>query len=141
MKPELSPKMKLERSNQRDGKTLLTFDCYGTLIDWEAGILAALQDAYPLAREVDEETLLEGFHSSQNAIKGSEYRKYRQLLMEVSMHVAKQNGWDQQIETAGIIPESIPTWLPFPDTNAALNRLTDAGVTLGILSNIDNDLL
>ena len=141
MKPEFSPKIKLEHPNQRDGKTLLTFDCYGTLIDWEAGILSALQDAYPLAREVDEETLLQDFHSSQNAIKSSEYRKYRQLLMEVSMHVAKQNGWDQRIDRAEIVPKSIPTWLPFPDTNVALNQLADAGVTLGILSNIDNDLL
>ena len=55
--------------------------------------------------------------------------------------MAKENGWDERTEPAETVPASIPSWLPFPDTNAALSRLADAEVTLGILSNIDNDLL
>ncbi|WP_428273936.1 HAD-IA family hydrolase [Candidatus Palauibacter sp.] len=121
--------------------TLLTFDCYGTLIDWEGGILAALRAAYAEAAAVDDELLLGKFHAAQNRLKTSEYRPYRQLLTETAMEVARANGWDTSEELAAGIPASIPSWQPFPDTNPALSRLADGGVTLGILSNIDDDLL
>ncbi|MXW68196.1 MAG: haloacid dehalogenase [Gemmatimonadales bacterium] len=121
--------------------TLLTFDCYGTLIDWEGGILAALRVAYAEAAAVEDERLLGEFHAAQNRLKTSEYRPYRQLLTETSVEVARANGWDTADEVAGGVPASIPSWRPFPDTNPALSRLAAAGVTLGILSNIDDDLL
>lgn len=121
--------------------TLLTFDCYGTLIDWEGGILAALRTAYAEAAAVDDELLLGKFHAAQNRLKTSEYRPYRQLLTETAMEVARVNGWDTSVELAAGVPASIPSWQPFPDTNPALSRLADGGVTLGILSNIDDDLL
>ena len=121
--------------------TLLTFDCYGTLIDWEGGILAALRTAYAEAAAVEDESLLGEFHAAQNRLKTSEYRPYRQLLTETAMEVARVNGWDTSEELATGVPASIPSWQPFPDTNPALSRLADGGVTLGILSNIDDDLL
>ena len=121
--------------------TLLTFDCYGTLIDWEAGILAALRAAYTEAAAVEDEALLGEFHTAQNRLKTSEYRPYRQLLTETSVEVARANGWDASDASAAGVPASIPSWQPFPDTNPALSRLAAAGVTLGILSNIDDDLL
>ena len=121
--------------------TLLTFDCYGTLIDWEGGILAALRTAYAEVAAVEDELLLGKFHAAQNRLKTSEYRPYRQLLTETAMEVARVNGWDTSEELAAGVPASIPSWQPFPDTNPALSRLGDGGVTLGILSNIDDDLL
>ncbi|WP_420441311.1 HAD family hydrolase [Candidatus Palauibacter sp.] len=121
--------------------TLLTFDCYGTLIDWEAGILAALRAAYAEAAAVEDEALLGEFHAAQNRLKTSEYRPYRQLLTETSTEVARANGWDPSDASAAGVPASIPSWQPFRDTNPALSRLAEAGVTLGILSNIDDDLL
>ncbi|MCY3701016.1 MAG: haloacid dehalogenase [Gemmatimonadetes bacterium] len=121
--------------------TLLTFDCYGTLIDWEGGILAALRTAYPEAEPVEDERLLGEFHAAQNRLKTSEYRPYRQLLTETSVEVARANGWDTADELGAGVPASIPSWRPFPDTNPALSRLSAAEVTLGILSNIDDDLL
>lgn len=121
--------------------TLLTFDCYGTLIDWEGGILAALRAAYAEAAAVEDELLLGKFHAAQNRLKTSEYRPYRQLLTETAMEVARANGWGASEELAAGVPASIPSWQPFPDTNPALSRLADGGVTLGILSNIDDDLL
>ncbi|MCY3601418.1 MAG: haloacid dehalogenase [Gemmatimonadetes bacterium] len=121
--------------------TLLTFDCYGTLIDWEGGILAALRAAYPEAAAVGDERLLGEFHAAQNRLKTSEYRPYRRLLTETSVEVARANGWDTADEPAACVPASIPSWQPFPDTNPSLSRLATAGVTLGILSNIDDDLL
>ncbi len=121
--------------------TLLTFDCYGTLIDWEGGILAALRAAYAQADGVEDERLLGAFHAAQNRLKTSEYRPYRQLLTETSSEVARANGWDTSEELAAGVPASIPFWQPFPDTNQALSRLAEAGVALGILSNIDDELL
>ncbi|WP_419935812.1 haloacid dehalogenase [Candidatus Palauibacter sp.] len=121
--------------------TLLTFDCYGTLIDWEAGILAALRAAYPKAAGVADEALLGEFLAAQDRLKTSDYRPYRQLLTETAAEVASANGWDSTGAPAASVPASIPSWQPFPDTNPALSRLAAAGVTLGILSNIDDDLL
>jgi len=133
--------------------TLLTFDCYGTLIDWESGILAAIRAAYPKTATVADHALLDQFHEVQNELKTSEYRSYRDLLTEVAAQIARIHGREEDRERdqdrdregdrdrTAIIPASIPSWLPFPDTNAALSRLDAAGVALGILSNIDNDLL
>jgi len=121
--------------------TLLTFDCYGTLIDWEGGILAALRAAYPEAAAVEDERLLGEFHAAQNRLKTSEYRPYRQLLTETAVEVARANGWDTADAPAAGVPASIPSWRPFPGTNPALSRLAAAGVTLGILSNIADALL
>ena len=121
--------------------TLLTFDCYGTLIDWEEGILAGLREAYPEADDAEDAVLMHDFHSAQNRLKTSEYRPYRQLLAETAELVAQSNGWRAPPGRSCMVPDSVPAWQPFPDTNAALSKLDGAGVTLGILSNIDNDLL
>ncbi len=121
--------------------TLLTFDCYGTLIDWESGILAALRNAYPDATGIGDEALLAEFHAAQNRLKTSTYRTYRTLLTETAEEVALTRGWPSDRERAASIPASIPEWQPFPDTNAALERLAQAHTVLGILSNIDNDLI
>jgi len=121
--------------------TLITFDCYGTLIDWETGILAGIRAAYPKAATAPDDGLLDEFHEVQNQLKTSEYRPYRELLTQVAASVAQTHGWAGGQDRAAMIPDSIPAWVPFPDTNAALRRLDTAGVRLGILSNIDNDLL
>ncbi len=120
---------------------LLTFDCYGTLIDWETGILGALRSAYPTSAAIADETLGAEFHAIQNRLKTDEYRSYRSLLTEVAAELATSHGWDPSIDTAATVPASIPAWLPFEDTNRALKRLQDHGIRLGILSNIDDDLL
>jgi len=120
---------------------LLTFDCYGTLIDWETGILRALREAWPESAALDDRALLDEFHEIQNRLKTDAYRRYRALLTEVSVAVAREHGWDDSEARAATIPASIPEWRPFDDTNSALGRLRDAGATLGILSNIDDDLL
>ena len=121
--------------------TLLTFDCYGTLIDWNTGILAALRAAYSGAAGVADEALLSEFLAAQDRLKTSDYRRYRQLLTETAAEVASTNGWDPSEAPAAGVPATIPSWRPFPDTHPALSRLVAAGVTLGILSNIDDDLL
>ena len=126
---------------QAGAGTLLTFDCYGTLIDWEAGIIGALRAAYPGAAGVADSVLLGDFLAAQDRLKTSAYRPYRQLLTETAAEVAHANGWDASEAPAAGVAASVPSWLPFPDTNPALSRLAAGGVTLGILSNIDDELL
>ena len=120
---------------------LLTFDCYGTLIDWEAGILEALRLAYPRSVSLDDRALLDEFHAVQNRLKTDAYRPYRALLTEVTAALSAGHGWDPSELASASVPASIPRWRPFPDTNPALRRLREAGARLGILSNIDDDLL
>lgn len=120
---------------------LLTFDCYGTLIDWETGILEALRAAYPESAALPDEALGNEFHAVQNRLKTDVYRSYRSLLAEVASELAAAHGWDPGVDAAAGVPASVPSWRPFDDTNRALTRLRGAGHHLGILSNIDDDLL
>lgn len=120
---------------------LLTFDCYGTLIDWETGIRQALHHAYPESAAFSDEMLGRQFHAVQNRLKTEGYRTYRTLLTEVATELAARHEWEDATGAAQSVAESVPTWRPFDDTNRSLVRLRDAGLRLAILSNIDNDLL
>jgi 2-haloalkanoic acid dehalogenase type II len=120
---------------------LITFDCYGTLIDWNGGITSALRERFPEAATQGDAELLATFYEIQDALKISEYRTYRELLAQVSEALAAARGWKLEEGEREFVAESIPGWTPFPDTNAALERLAAAGYRLGILSNIDDVLL
>jgi 2-haloacid dehalogenase/putative hydrolase of the HAD superfamily len=119
---------------------IITFDCYGTLIDWENGIARAFLDA---ARgegvELRREEVLHAYEQKEHAVEGEGYRRYADVLAETAVRVGQALGWTPA--HPGFLAESLASWVPFPDTNAALERLRDAGYRLGILSNIDNDLL
>jgi 2-haloalkanoic acid dehalogenase type II len=121
---------------------VITFDCYGTLIDWDRGIGAALAAA---AREagvtLDLEQALDAYHAVEPAVQSTEYRPYREVLAEVARQVAARLGWTIGEDAARRFAASLPEWPAFPDTDASLNRLASAGYRLGILSNVDDDLL
>jgi 2-haloacid dehalogenase/putative hydrolase of the HAD superfamily len=121
---------------------VVTFDCYGTLIDWEGGIVeafttAAAADDVPIARD----TLMATYLEVEREVEARAYRSYRAVLTETARLVAARVGWPIDAARAAFLPESLPHWPPFLDTNAALERLAAAGYTLGILSNVDDDLL
>jgi 2-haloalkanoic acid dehalogenase type II len=121
---------------------VLTFDCYGTLIDWEQGITtaftaAAAADGLTLARDA----VLHAYHEIEPVVEAERYRPYHDVLVETACRVAARLGWPLSAERAAFLPASLPEWPPFPDTNAALERLARAGYRLGILSNVDDDLL
>ena len=120
---------------------LITFDCYGTLIDWNEGILAALSgEARRQGMQVDENAILVAYHAAEPRVQAAAYRAYRDVLAELEAEVAVELGW-RPPELPGYLAQSLPSWRPFPETNRALNRLAGAGFALGILSNIDDDLL
>ena len=115
---------------------IITFDCYGTLIDWESGIADAFRKA---GIATDREKLLEAYHRQEPAVEKT-YRSYRQVLTETAVRVAADVGTSISPAEAEFLPESLPSWKPFPDTNAALESLRRRS-RLGILSNVDDDLL
>lgn len=121
---------------------VITFDCYGTLIDWERGIQNAFSAAAAAARlPVDPEVAVKLYVEVEAAVEAGPYQSYRAVLTETARRIAARLGWPLPESRAGFLAESVPCWPPFPDTNPALRRLSDAGYQLGILSNVDDDLL
>jgi 2-haloalkanoic acid dehalogenase type II len=118
----------------------VTFDCYGTLIDWETGIRTAFMRA---AREdgvnLDESRVVPTYADVEHVVEREKYRRYRDVLAETARRVGNALGW--RVPYAGFLADSLSSWLPFADTNPALERLRAAGIRLGILSNIDDDLI
>lgn len=117
---------------------VVTFDCYGTLIDWEGGFTDAFVNA-GLIDDGGRSRVIDLYHSVEPKIQG-EWRPYREVLRQVALQVARELGKEIDDATAAFLPSSLPSWPVFPDTNAALERLASAGLKLGILSNIDRDL-
>ena len=121
---------------------VLTFDCYGTLIDWERGIGDAFEAA---ARadgvKLDRSGVLQAYHEIEPVVQAERYRSYREVLTLTAERIAGRLGWALGLRGGAFLAESLPSWPPFPDTNAALARLAGAGYRLAILSNVDDDLL
>ncbi|HSS45099.1 MAG TPA: HAD-IA family hydrolase [Thermoanaerobaculia bacterium] len=121
---------------------VITFDCYGTLIDWDRGIGEAFARASGRAGlRLDPGTVVAAYAQIEPTVQARPYRGYREILASTVMEVAARLGWPLKYDRAGFLAESLPSWPPFPDANPALRRLAAAGVRLGILSNVDEDLL
>src|SRR5579871_3127786 len=120
--------------------THLTFDCYGTLIDWETGILNALR---PLLERHDvatgDEEILRLYIRFEAQQESGEYRPYRQVLQGVTEQIAEALHFTLSPEDRNVLPDSVGQWPPFADTVQALRRL-HRRYKLVILSNIDDDL-
>jgi 2-haloalkanoic acid dehalogenase type II len=108
---------------------IITFDCYGTLIDWESGIRAAF-----MAAGVDGDAALRAYAEIEPVVEHEKYRSYREVLKETARRIAPNVATD-------FLPDSLPSWRPFRDTNPSLERLRRADIRLGILSNVDDDLI
>ena len=120
----------------------ITFDCYGTLIDWESGIADAfLRAAREDGIELRPEEVLRAYALIEPVVERERFRLYRDVLSETAARVAHALGWAMAYERGTFLVTSLAHWTPFPDTNPALEQLRDAGYRLGILSNVDRDLL
>lgn len=119
---------------------IITFDCYGTLIDWEKGISEAFVAAGAGdGHSIDGRRVLQLYAGIEQNLQADPYRSYAEVLSETALRIAKELGWTPS--KPSFLVESLPRWQPFPDTNDALHRLIESGVRLGILSNVDDDLL
>ena len=119
---------------------ILTFDCYGTLIDWETGILAALDRILSAhGKKMDDATLLKLYGDFEERSEQAAFRPYRAVLESVVRQFAAELAFTPTPEEVRSLPDSLPTWQPWPDTVAALRQLKSR-FRLAILSNVDDDL-
>lgn len=118
---------------------VLTFDCYGTLIDWEAGILDVLRGLRgDYGIEADDADLLEKYAWAELHVERAHYRPYKDVLREVMRKVAGFYGIGAGFDENALVA-ALPTWRPYPDTVAALAALKRR-FRLAVISNIDDDL-
>src|SRR3954469_12380475 len=124
--------------------TACTFDCYGTLIDWEGGLGNFLYDYALREREPDPPAggaLRERWETIQFEVIQGDYRPYREVLAESLRLLAAERGWRYSDEDGKALARSMRSWQPFPDTGPALRRAHDAGLRLVIVSNTDRDII
>ena len=118
----------------------LSFDCYGTLIDWESGILGYLR---PLLQskscKISDDEILNRYSEFEPRQQSGEYRRYREVLASVVRDFARELRFEVTDTEAAGLADSIRNWQPFPDTIDGLRRLHSRH-KLAILSNIDDDL-
>lgn len=118
----------------------LTLDCYGTMIDWEKGIFSALRPILAAhGKTLSDFALLELYSELELKAEQGEFRKYREVLQSVVGGFGERLGFKPSEQDIRSLPESVPTWPPFPDTVAALKRL-QTRYRLAVISNIDDDL-
>jgi 2-haloacid dehalogenase len=123
-----------------DAFDVLTFDCYGTLIDWEAGILAALRE--PLGAHgvaAPDDALLEAFARHEAQVEAGPYRLYREVLGEVLRAMLAHQGIEASDVEVAAFGGSVADWPAFPDSPAALASL-QRRFKLGVITNCDDDL-
>lgn len=119
----------------------VSFDCYGTLIDWETGVFEAFQkEADKDGFTIDRDVLIPRFIEIQREIQHGSYELYAEVLRRAAVRVAKELGWEIENVRSNFLPNSVPRWPAFRETNAQLERFAKKYET-GILSNIDDKLL
>ena len=117
----------------------ITFDCYGTLIDWEGGVANALGSLLP--PPVDRAALAARYIAVEAEVEHERYRPYRDVLAVAGARVMEALGRPLPPGRERVLPDSLPSWRPFPEVPQALGALQAAGYRLAILSNVDRDLL
>ncbi len=121
--------------------TLVTFDVYGTLIDWEQGIVDAFQkEAARDGFTIDRDELIANFHEIEREIEGGSYELYAEVLRRTAVEISKRLDWPLEPSRSGFLPDSVQRWAPFKETNTQLNKVTKRFKT-GLISNIDDKLL
>src|SRR6266542_369477 len=112
-----------------------TFDCYGTLIDWETGITDALLPLLPT--DVDRAALAREYIATEAAVEAGDYHRYREVLDRAGRALLRAHGVDAASPLAG----SLASWPAFPEVPHALRALRAGGRLIAILSNVDRDLI
>jgi len=121
--------------------TFVTFDVYGTLIDWETGIYDAFaKEAARDGIEIERDVLLALFHEISREVEAGSYELYAEVLRRTVVEIAKRLEWPLEPSRAGFLPDSVQRWKPFKESNIQLQKLAKKH-KLGLLSNIDDKLL
>jgi 2-haloacid dehalogenase len=115
-----------------------TFDCYGTLIDWDAGIGAQIERLFGVDKR---ERLLARYHELEPELQAEEFRPYATVLTLTLERLLDEEGMQLPEGEAGSLARSLPDWPPFPEVPDALAEVRRRGWLLAILSNSDRDLI
>jgi 2-haloacid dehalogenase len=115
-----------------------TFDCYGTLVDWMAGIRGELARLWP---DADADALLTLYHQLEPAVQAGSGIPYREVMAETLARLAGTAGLSVPPGEEDALGSSLPRWPVFPEVSASLAALRAGGWRLAILSNTDLDLL
>jgi 2-haloalkanoic acid dehalogenase type II len=126
------------------GLAAVTFDCYGTLIDWEGGLGTFLYDL--ALRHGDEDApngaaLRERWEAIQFELIQGPYRPYETILAESLRAWCAERGYPYRDTDGAALARSMRAWQPFPDTRPALERARRAGLKLVIISNTDHAII
>src|SRR5262245_38757110 len=113
-----------------------TFDCYGTLIDWNGGIRRELERLFG---PEEAPRLLARYHELEPAVQGERYLRYREVLTVTLERLAAEERVD--LAEPDALARSLPSWTPFPEVPEALAELRRRGWRLAILSNTDRDYI
>ena len=109
-----------------------TFDCYGTLIDWNGGIRRELARVFGEERA---DALLRRYHGLEPPLEADGTRSYREVLTEAMRGLGAPEGEEDALA------RSLPSWTPFPEVPVALDETRSRGWKLAILSNTDRDFI
>jgi 2-haloacid dehalogenase len=115
-----------------------TFDCYGTLIDWNLGIQTELERLFGVQ---EAPRLLERYHELEPGLESEPYRSYREVLTLALEQLAQEERIQIPEGEADALAKALPDWPPFPEVPPALAELRDRGWMLALLSNTDRDLI
>ena len=119
----------------------ITFDVYGTLIDWEKGVLDAFQkEADRDGFTLDKNELIPMFHEISRDVEGGSYELYAEVLRRTAVEMAKRMGWPLEPSRAGFLPASVERWPAFRESNPNIAKFVKKFQT-GLISNVDDKLL
>ncbi len=119
---------------------VISFDCYGTLIDWETGIFSALRPILAAHKKtLSDAQLLALYSELESEAEQGEFRTYREVLKSVVRGYGRRLEFKPTEAEEESLPASLANWKPFPDTVAALRKLK-ARFQLAVISNVDDDL-
>lgn len=120
--------------------TTISFDCYGTLIEWEAGILPSIRAVLQSQRKtLSDASILELYGEFEAKAERPPYKKYRDVLQAVVRAFGQRLGFGPTLDEINSLADSVPSWPPFSDTVESLRALKER-FRLAIISNIDDDL-
>jgi len=119
----------------------VTFDVYGTLIDWETGAYNAFEaEAKRDGFTIERDQVVDMFVSIQQEIQAGSYELYAEVLRRTAVRIAKDLGWPLEPSRSGFLPDSVQRWPAFREANPTLARFAKQFRT-GLISNIDDKLL
>ena len=119
---------------------ILTFDCYGTLINWEDGLLPCLHRVLAAhGKDTDDATILALYGDFEATAEKGAYRRYREILRSVVQQFGQRFDFSPTDHEADSLPDSLKDWKPWSDTVTALRQL-QSRFRLAIVSNVDDDL-